>query len=81
MVHTKRRVETAADGLQRCHYNVLHENEFRYCAQSMTPAHYESLTKPFVEKVGYKESAIMHWLQLAINLENPRQGGRIYNRL
>lgn len=72
-------MESAAYGLQRCHYNVLHENELRFRVQSMTPAQYESLTKPFVEKVGHKGSAIMHWLQLAVNSENPGQGGRGYD--
>ena len=81
MACTKTTVESAACGLQRCHYNVLHENELRYRAQSMTPAHYESLTKPFAEKGGHIASAIMHWLQLTINSENPGQGGKIYNRL
>lgn len=79
MENTKRTMESAAYGLQRCHYNVLHENELRFRAQSMTPAQYESLTKPFVENVGQKESAIMYWLQLAINSENPGQGGRRYD--
>ena len=64
----KLNAETQA--LQKCHENVLHEDEMRYRAQSMTAAHYESLRQPFVEIAGRKWSAMLHWLQLFVNSAN-----------
>ena len=75
MENTQRTVAFASNNLQRCHENVLDEDELRNHAPSMTVAHYESLKQPFVEIAGNKESCIIHWLQLSMNLENPNQGG------
>ncbi|XP_068677009.1 NFX1-type zinc finger-containing protein 1-like [Montipora foliosa] len=62
-----KRLETATQGLQECLENVLHEDELRYRAMSMTEAHYESLRQPFVETAGHKLSAMLQWLQLSVN--------------
>ena len=76
MESTLKELETANQTLQQCQENVLHEDQLRYRAESMTSAQYESLKQPFVEKDGHdKESAIMHWLQLSVNAVNPSQGG------
>lgn len=75
MDDTQSTVERSSYRLQRCHENVLDEDELRNHARSMTDAHYESLKQPFVEIAGNNESCIMHWLQLSMNLENPNQGG------
>lgn len=69
-------LETATQGLQKCLENVLHEDELRYRALSMTAAHYESLKQPFVEIAGYRGSAMLQWLQLSVNSANQAsQGG------
>ena len=70
-------LETATQALQKCLENVLHENELRYRATSMTDAHYESLRQPFVETTG---SAMLQWLQLSVDSANPvGQGGNELN--
>ena len=71
---TQSKVNHASGRLQRCHEDVLHEDELRNHAQSMTAAHYESLKQPFVEIAKNNESCIVHWLQLSMDLANPKQG-------
>ena len=74
------RLETATQGLQECLENVLHEDELRYRAMSMTKAHYESLREPFVETAGHKWSAMLQWLQLSVNSANQAsQEGNEFN--
>ena len=75
MNDTRSMVDRAFCRLQRCREDVLDEVELRNHAQSMTAAHYESLKQPFVEKDENKESCIMHWLELSMDLANPNQGG------
>lgn len=72
---TQSKVNHASCRLQKCQEDVLGEDELRSHAPSMTVAHYESLKQPFVEKAEKNESCIMHWLQLSMDLENPKQGG------
>lgn len=67
MDHVTTALETATDGLKKCHKNVIHEDELRHRAPSMTAAHYESLKQPFLGIVGHKGSAVLHWLQLSVN--------------
>ena len=76
MDHATEVLETATQRLKKCHENVLHEDELRHRAQSMTAAHYESLQQPFDEIVGHRGSAMLHWLQLTVNpLNQASQGG------
>ena len=71
-------LETATQALQKCLENVLHEDELRYRAMSMTDAHYQSLRQPFVETTTlYRGSAMLQWLQLSVNSAN--QGGNELN--
>lgn len=69
------KLETATQGLQKCLENVLHEDELRYRAQSMTDAHYKSLKQPFVETAGHRWSAMLQWLQLSANSVNQASHG------
>ena len=70
------KLETATQASEKCHENVLHEDELRYRATSMTDAHYESLKQPFVETAGHRGSAMLQWLQLSVNSANQAsQGG------
>lgn len=64
------KLDAETQALQKCHENVLHEDEMRYRAQSMTAAHYESLRHPFGEIAGHKWSAMLQWLQLFVNSAN-----------
>ena len=74
-------LETATQGLQKCLESVLHEDELRYRAKSMTDAHYESLKQPFVETAGHGWSAILEWLKLSVNSANQAsQGGNELNQ-
>ena len=76
MESTLGELETANETLGQCQRKVLHEDQFRYRAMSMTDAQYKSLKQPFVDKDEHEEgSAIMHWLQLSLNAVNPSQGG------
>ena len=68
-------LETATQGLQKCLENVLHEDELRYRANSMTDALYQSLKQPFVETVGHRWSAMSQWLQLSTNSANQASYG------
>ena len=75
-------LETATQGLQKCLENVLHEDELRYRAKSMTDAHYQSLKQPFVETLGHRWSALLQWLQLSANSANQAShGGNGLNHL
>lgn len=66
-------LENENQTLDQCQENVLHEDQLRYRARSMTAAQYHSLKQPFIDKDRHEEeSAIMHWLQLSVN---PSQGG------
>lgn len=70
------KLETATQDLQKCLENVLHEDELRFRAKSMTDAHYESLKLQFVQTAGSRGSAMLHWLQLTANSANQAsQGG------
>lgn len=69
------KLETATQVLQKCLENVLHEDELRYRAKSMTYAHYESLKQPFVETGGNRWSAMLQWLQLSANSANQASHG------
>ena len=76
MENTLGELEATKETLEQCQRNVLHEDQFRYRAYSMTDAQYKSLKQPFVDKDEHEEeSAIMHWLQLSLNAVNPSQGG------
>lgn len=76
MESTLEELETANATLEQCQEKVLHEDQLRCSAASMTAAQYESLRQPFVEKDGHEEeSAIMHWLQLSVNAVNLSPGG------
>jgi len=69
-------LETANETLENCQRKVLHEDQLRFRANSMTAAQYESLKQPFVHKDEHEEEgAIMHWLQLSLNAVNPIQEG------
>jgi len=71
-----KKLETATQGLQKCLENVLHEDELRFRAKSMTDAHYESLKLQFVQTAGSRGSGMLHWLQLTVNSANQAsQGG------
>lgn len=74
MDHTTTKLQAAAEDLKKCLENVLHEDDLQNRAPSMTSAHYESLKRVFAGRVGHKESAMLHWLQLSMNSENPGQG-------
>lgn len=74
MDHTTTKLQAAAEDLKKCLENVLHEDDLHNRAPSMTSAHYESLKQVFAGRVGHKESAMLHWLQLSMNSENPGQG-------
>ena len=71
------KLQTETQALQKCHENVLHEDELHHRAQSMTSAHYESLRQPFVEVAEYKWSAMLQWLQLFVTSAN--MGGNELN--
>ena len=71
------KLQTETQALQKCHENVLHEDELHHRAQSMTGAHYESLRQPFVEVAEYKWSAMLQWLQLFVTSAN--MGGNELN--
>ena len=75
MDHTTAKLQAAADDLKRCFENLLHEDDLRQRASSMTDALYQSLKEPFIGRVGPKESVMLHWLQLAWNSGNPNLGG------
>lgn len=76
MESSLRELETANETLGQCQRKILHEDQFRYRAMSMTDAQYKSLKQPFFHKDEHEEeSAIMHWLQLSLNATNPSQGG------
>ena len=74
MDHTTTKLEAAAQDLQKCLENILHEDDLHQRASSMTADHYQSLRQVFAGRVGHKESAMLHWLQLSMNSENPGQG-------
>ena len=66
------KLQAAADDLKSCFENVLHEDDLHQRAKSMTETQYESLRSLVL---GGKGSAILHWLQLSWNSENPSLGG------
>lgn len=71
-----KKLENATQGLEKCLENVLHEDELRFRATSMTEAHYESLKLQFVQTAENSGSAMLHWLQLTVNSANQAsQGG------
>ena len=74
MDHTTTKLQGAAEDLKKCLENVLHEDDLHNRAPSMTAAHYQSLRQVFAGRVGHKESAMLHWLQLSMNSEIPGQG-------
>ena len=80
MDHTTSKLQAAAEDLKKCLENVLHEDDLNKRASSMTDAHYKSLKQIFAEGIGHKDSAMLHWLQLSMNLENPGQGN-VFTRL
>ncbi|KAL9983501.1 hypothetical protein ACROYT_G005684 [Oculina patagonica] len=75
MDHITEALETATERLKKCHENILHEDELRHRAPSMTAAHYASLKQPFDGKGGHRGSAMLHWLQLYVNLANQASQG------
>lgn len=74
MDHTTTRLQAAAEDLKKCLENVLHEDDLHNHAPSMTDAHYQSLKQVLVGRLGHKESAMLHWLQLSMNSAIPGQG-------
>lgn len=75
MDHTTTKLQTAAQDLKKCLENILHEDDLQTRARSMTADHHHSLRQVFAGRVGHdKESAMLHWLQLSMNSENPGQG-------
>ena len=74
MDHTTSKLQAAAQDLKKCLENVLHEDDLNKRASSMTNAHYQSLKQIFAGAIGHKDSAMLHWLQLSMNLGNPGQG-------
>ena len=74
MDQTTSKLQGAADDLKKCLENVLHEDDLHKRAPSMTATHYQSLKQMFPGGVGHKESVMLHWLQLSMNLENPGRG-------
>jgi len=74
MDHTTTKLQGAAEDLKKCLENVLHEDDLHSRARSMTAAHYQSLKQVLAGRVGNKESAMLHWLQLSMNSEMPGQG-------
>lgn len=78
MDHTTSKLQAAAEDLKKCLENVLHEDDLNKRASSMTDAHYQSLKQIFAGGIGHKDSAMLHWLQLSMNLENPGQGNVFY---
>ena len=75
------KLETATQGLQKCLENVLHEDELRFRAKSMTDAHYESLKQSFVETAGHRWSAMFQWLQLSANSAGTSHAGNELDHL
>ena len=77
MESTLEELEIANKTLEDCQRKVLHEDQLRCRANSMTIAQYKSLKQPFDNKGDEHEEkrAIMHWLQLTLNALNPSQGG------
>ena len=71
------KLQAETQALQKCHENVLHEDELHHRAQSMTDAHYESLRQPSVEIAEPKQSAMLQWLQLFVTSAN--MGGNEFN--
>lgn len=74
MDHTTTKLQGAAEDLKKCLENVVHEDDLHNRAASMTAAHYGSLKQVFAGRVGHKESAMLHWLQLSMNSAFPGQG-------
>ena len=75
MDHTTAKLQSAAEELQRCFENLLHEDDLHQRASSMTTLQYESLKEPFDGLVARKDSAILHWLQLSFSSANPGNRG------
>ena len=71
MDHTTAKLEAAANDLKRCLENVLHEDDLRQCAPSMTEALYNSLKERLEGRIGPRDSVMLHWLQLALNSTDP----------
>ena len=75
MDHTTAKLQSAAEELQRCFENLLHEDDLHQRASSMTTLQYESLKEPFDGLVARKDSAILNWLQLSFSSANPGNRG------
>ena len=79
MDHTTAKLEAAANDLKRCLENVLHEDDLRQCAPSMTEALYNSLKERLEGRIGPRDSVMLHWLQLALNSTDPGGTSLIHN--
>ena len=75
MENISAKMESAAENLQKCFENLLHEDDLLQRAASMTSVQYNSLKEPFDGLLGRKDSAILHWLQLSWNSPSSNQGG------
>ena len=75
MDHTTAKLQSAAEELQRCFENLLHEDDLHQRASSMTTLQYQSLKEPFDGLVARRDSAILHWLQLSLSSANPGNRG------
>ncbi|XP_068745966.1 NFX1-type zinc finger-containing protein 1-like isoform X2 [Montipora capricornis] len=66
MEHTTASLENAAEDLKRCHENVIHEDDIRRRAPSMTDTLYHSLKADLLQ-ADSRNSVMLHWLQLSWN--------------
>ena len=77
MDHTTAKLQSAAEELQRCFENLLHEDDLHQRASSMSTLQYQSLKEPFDGLVARKDSAIVHWLQLSLSSATPGNRGLV----
>ena len=76
------KLEGAAEDLKRCSENLIHEDDIRERAPSMTLAQYHSLKAgPFQGGGDARNSVMLQWLQLALNSASLNFGGTVQGLL
>lgn len=76
------RLEGAAEDLKRCSENLIHEDDIHERANSMTLDQYKSLRAVAFQAGGDpRNSALLQWLQLPLNLASLNFGGTVQGLL
>ena len=72
------KLEGAAEDLKRCSENLIHEDDIRERAPSMTLTQYHSLKAgPFQGGSDPRNSVMLQWLKLALNSTSLNFGGTV----